>query len=97
MRSYRLAYLLTYNIHFELDQIGMEGELHREMAEFEKTLAELEQGDPLRPSLLPKDVGVRRQMANLRLEWQTHIRPLLEGVLNSRDPEASPPAEGKSP
>lgn len=87
MRSYRLAYLLTYNIHFELDQIGMEGELHREIAEFEKTLAELEQGDPLRPLLLPKDVGVRRQMANLRLEWQTHIRPLLEGVLNSSDPE----------
>ncbi|MDP1896480.1 MAG: type IV pili methyl-accepting chemotaxis transducer N-terminal domain-containing protein, partial [Sulfurimicrobium sp.] len=87
MRSYRLAYLLTYNIHFELDQLSMESELHREIAAFEKTLNDLEQGDPSRPLLLPKDEGVRRQMANLRLEWQGHIRPLLEGVLASRDPE----------
>ncbi|MBZ0104217.1 MAG: type IV pili methyl-accepting chemotaxis transducer N-terminal domain-containing protein [Sulfuricella denitrificans] len=88
MRSYRLAYLLTYNIYFGLDQESMEGEVHREMAAFEKTLMDLEQGDPSRPLLLPKDVGVRRQMANLRLEWQGHIRPLLEGVLNSHEPEA---------
>lgn len=86
MRSYRLAYLLTYNIYFNLDQESMEGEVHREMAAFEKTLLDLEQGDPSRPLLLPKDVGVRRQMANLRLEWQGHIRPLLEGVLTSGEP-----------
>lgn len=87
MRSYRLAYLLNYNIHFGLDQESMEGEMQREMAAFEKTLADLEQGDPSRPLLLPKDEGVRRQMAGLRLEWQGHIRPLLEGVLVSRDAE----------
>ncbi len=88
MRSYRLAYLLTYNIYFRLDQESMAGEVQREMAAFEKTLMDLEQGDPLRPLLLPKDVGVRRQMANLRLEWQGHIRPLLEGVLINQDPES---------
>lgn len=87
MRSYRLAYLLTHNIHFGLDQESMEGEMEREMSAFEKTLSDLEQGDPSRPLLLPKDEGVRRQMANLRLEWQGHIRPLLEGVLGSRDVE----------
>ncbi|PWB46433.1 MAG: histidine kinase [Nitrosomonadales bacterium] len=87
MRSYRLAYLLTYNTHFGLDQESMEGEVQREMIAFEKTLADLEQGDPSRPLLLPKDEGVRRQMANLRLEWKRHIRPLLEGVLASRDVE----------
>lgn len=87
MRSYRLAYLLTYNIHFGLDQESMEGEVQREMIAFEKTLADLEQGDPSRPLLLPKDEGVRRQMASLRLEWQEHIRPLLEGVMTSRDTE----------
>ncbi|MDP2783640.1 MAG: type IV pili methyl-accepting chemotaxis transducer N-terminal domain-containing protein [Sulfurimicrobium sp.] len=87
MRSYRLAYLLTYNIHFGLDQVSMEGELEREMAAFEKTLTDLEQGDPSRPLLLPKDEGVRRQMASLRQEWREHIRPLLEGVLTSRDAE----------
>lgn len=87
MRSYRLAYLLTYNIHFGLDQESMEGEVQREIVAFEKTLMDLEQGDPSRPLLLPKDEGVRRQMANLRLEWQGHIRPLLEGVLTSRDAE----------
>lgn len=87
MRSYRLAYLLTYNIHFALDQVSMEGEVQREMIAFEKTLSDLEQGDPSRPLLLPKDEGVRRQMASLRLEWQEHIRPLLEGVMTSRDTE----------
>jgi two-component system nitrate/nitrite sensor histidine kinase NarX len=87
MRSYRLAYLLTYNIHFGLDQASMEDEVFREMSAFEKTLTDLDQGDPSRPLLLPKDVGVRRQMANLRQEWQGHIRPLLEGVLNSHDAE----------
>lgn len=85
MRSYRLAYLLTYNIHFELDQLSMERELQREMLAFEKTLNDLEQGDPSRPLLLPKDESVRRLMAKLRMEWQGHIRPLLEGVLTSRD------------
>jgi two-component system nitrate/nitrite sensor histidine kinase NarX len=87
MRSYRLAYLLTYNIHFGLDQESMVDEVQREMISFEKTLTDLEQGDPSRPLLLPKDEGVRRQMASLRLEWREHIRPLLEGVLTSRDTE----------
>ncbi len=87
MRSYRLAYLLTYNIHFDMDQLSMEGEMQREIAAFEKTLDDLEQGDPSRPLLLPKDEGVRRQMARLRMEWQGHIRPLLEGVLTNRDAE----------
>lgn len=86
MRTYRLAYLLTYNIHFGLDQKGMEAEVRREMVVFEKILAGLEQGDPSRPLLLPKDEGVRRQMVNLRLEWQERIRPLLEGILASKDP-----------
>jgi two-component system nitrate/nitrite sensor histidine kinase NarX len=85
MRTYRLAYLLTYNIHFDLDQLSMEGEMKREISAFEKTLDDLEQGDPSRPLLLPKDEGVRRLMARLRMEWQSHIRPLLEGVLTSRD------------
>lgn len=87
MRSYRLVYLLAYNINLGLDQEGMEGEMQREIMAFEKTLMELEQGDPSRPLLLPKDEGVRRQMAGLRLEWQSHIRPLLEGVLANRDDE----------
>lgn len=88
MRSYRLAYLLTHNIYFGLDQKKMEGEVRREIIAFEKTLMDLEQGDPSRPLLLPKDEGVRRQMAKLRQEWQGYIRPLLEGVLSSRDTEA---------
>ena len=83
MRSYRLAYLLTYDIHHHLDASLFEREVRNEMVIFEKTLAGLERGDPTRPLFLPKNDAVRGQMEKLHREWRGHIKPLLEGVLKS--------------
>ena len=83
MRSYRLAYLLTYDIHHHLDSAIFEHEVRDEMLIFEKTLAGLERGDPARPLFLPKNEVVLGQMEKLHHEWNGHIKPLLEGVLKS--------------
>ena len=83
MRSYRLAYLLTYDIEQRLDAGVFEREVRDEMALFDKTFAGLELGDPMRPLSLPKNETVRGRMKNLHQEWNDHIRLLLENVLKS--------------
>ncbi len=88
MRSYRLAYLLNHDIYHAVDGGVMEREVRADMATFEKTLADLERGDPLRPLFLPRNAEVMAQMAGLKSEWQGNIKPLLEEVLASDEPEA---------
>lgn len=86
MRSYRLAYLLTYDLYHRLDATVFEQEVSDEITLFEKTLVGLERGDPSRPLFLPKNDEVRGQMETLIREWNSHIKPLLEAVLGSRSP-----------
>lgn len=86
MRSYRLAYLLNHDIYHAVDDGVMEREVRADMTDFEKTLVELEAGDPNRPLFLPRNAEVMAQMAGLKSEWEGNIKPLLEGVLATSDP-----------
>lgn len=83
MRSYHLAYLLNHDIDLAIEGGEMEREVRADMATFEKTLSELERGDPLRPLFLPRNAEVQEQMEVLKREWQGNIKPLLEEVLAS--------------
>jgi nitrate/nitrite-specific signal transduction histidine kinase len=83
MRSYRIAYLLEQQVKIPTAQLR--SDINDEIVLFEKTLAELEQGNPQRPLSLPKDIDVRTQMAQLRRSWQAIISPHIVKILNSTD------------
>ncbi len=83
MRSYRIAYLLEQYVKQPNAKLGTDIEL--EVTSFEATLSELEQGNPLRPLSLPKDVGVKTRMIQLRQTWQNAIQPHIhQRVLGSK-------------
>lgn len=79
MRSYRIAYLLELYIKQPSAQLRTDIDL--EVTSFEKTLSELEQGNPLRPLSLPKDAAIKAKMVKLRQTWQNAIQPLISQIL----------------
>lgn len=83
MRSYRIAYLLEQQV--KLPTAQLRSDIDHEVALFEKTLTELELGNPQRPLFLPKDADVRKQMAQLRQSWNADINPYIMRVLNTSD------------
>jgi nitrate/nitrite-specific signal transduction histidine kinase len=83
MRSYRIAYLLERQV--KLPTAQLRNDIDHEVVLFEKTLTELEQGDPQRPLFLPKDADVRTQMVQLRQSWQTNISLHIRKILNTTD------------
>ena len=81
MRSYRVAYLLELYIKQSTAQLRTDIDL--EVIAFEKTLSELEQGNPSRPLSLPKDANVKVQMMQLHHTWQNTIQPLIQQILKT--------------
>ncbi|HLD08835.1 MAG TPA: type IV pili methyl-accepting chemotaxis transducer N-terminal domain-containing protein, partial [Methylophilaceae bacterium] len=80
MRSYRIAYLLEQQVRQPSAQLR--NDIKHEVVLFEKTLSELEQGNPERPLFLPKDDDVGAKMTQLRQSWQTTINPHITQILN---------------
>lgn len=80
MRSYRIAYLLEQQVRQPSAQLR--NDIEHEVVLFEKTLSELEQGNPERPLFLPKDDDVGAKMMQLRQSWQTTINPHITQILN---------------
>jgi nitrate/nitrite-specific signal transduction histidine kinase len=83
MRSYRIAYLLERQVKQPTAQLR--NDIEYEIVLFEKTLNELEQGNPDRPLFLPKDVNATTQMSQLRKSWETNISPYITTILNTSD------------
>ena len=83
MRSYRIAYLLEQQV--KLPTAQLRSDIDHEIALFEKTLTELELGNPQRPLFLPKDVDVKNQMTQLHQSWNTDINPYIMRILNTSD------------
>ncbi|OGV76862.1 MAG: hypothetical protein A3I83_06985 [Methylotenera sp. RIFCSPLOWO2_02_FULL_45_14] len=81
MRSYRIAYLLEQQVKQPTTQLR--DDIDHEVVLFERTLSELELGNPQRPLSLPKDVDVKTQMTQLRQTWQTSIHPYITQILNT--------------
>jgi len=81
MRSYRIAYLLTQQVHHP--STVLRHELEQEIVHFENTLAELHNGNPQRPLFLPKETGIQQQMAELQRSWQQEMKPRIMDILDS--------------
>lgn len=79
MRSYRIAYLLE--LYMKQPTTQLRSDIDLEVISFQKTLKELEQGNPLRPLSLPKDANVKVQMMQLRQTWQNAIWPIINQIL----------------
>lgn len=81
MRSYRIAFLLSQQARNPSPELRQD--IEREIILFERTLIELDHGNPQRPLSLPKDPAVHQQMNKLQQEWQGEIKPRLSLILNS--------------
>ncbi|MDO9204290.1 MAG: type IV pili methyl-accepting chemotaxis transducer N-terminal domain-containing protein [Methylotenera sp.] len=81
MRSYRIAYLLEQQVKQPTKQLR--DDIDHEVVLFERTLSELELGNPQRPLSLPKDIDVKTHMTQLRQAWQTSIHPYIMQILNT--------------
>jgi len=80
MRSYRMAMML--------EQAPSKGIVEKELAEFNRTLAELQAGDPKRPLFLPQTLLIREQMQKVQDEWLRSIQINAQAVLHETDPDA---------
>lgn len=81
MRSYRIAYLLTQQVHHPSPVLRQE--LEQEIVHFEHTLAELHNGNPQRPLFLPKETGIQQQMGELQRSWEQEMKPRIMDILDS--------------
>jgi nitrate/nitrite-specific signal transduction histidine kinase len=81
MRSYRIAYLLAEKDHYP--PLASRQDINDEIKLFERTLEELESGNPKRPLFLPKAVDVKVQMMKIRRTWENDIKPRVGNILEN--------------
>jgi two-component system nitrate/nitrite sensor histidine kinase NarX len=86
MRSYRIGYLLQKMAHESDVANTLPNEIRAEVAQFEKVLAGLERGDPLRPLFLPRDEPIQTAAGEMRYQWDNRMRPLILSLLETDNP-----------
>lgn len=79
MRSYRLVQLIGHPMP--------EYSAPRELAEFDRVLQDLQQGDPRRPLFLPQTEAIRAQVRQVNEVWENLMRPELEQVMRLAEGE----------
>jgi two-component system, NarL family, nitrate/nitrite sensor histidine kinase NarX len=85
MRSYRIALLASLARPPTAERERLAQVLRAEIGAFERVLADLEQGDPSRPLLLPREPAILTQFAALKQTWLQTMRPALERLLATED------------
>ncbi|TXI89940.1 MAG: HAMP domain-containing protein, partial [Burkholderiaceae bacterium] len=73
MRSYRLVQVIEHP--------SPSFSATRELAEFDRVLMDLQQGDPRRPLFLPQTEPIRAQMRQVQEVWQVQMRHELEAMM----------------
>ncbi len=86
MRVYRIAFLLAEQV--QQPARNLQQDIEREINSFELTLMELKNGNPQRPLLLPHDPEMQEQLARLRTDWHSGIKPRIQDILNA-SPQAA--------
>ncbi len=72
MNSYRLAMVLSQSAAGDTAAPGAAG---AQIVTIDRTLAQLRQGDPQRPLLLPPTAAIRAEFERISAQWQTALRP----------------------
>jgi two-component system nitrate/nitrite sensor histidine kinase NarX len=85
MRSYRIALLASLARPATAERERLARSLRAEIDAFERVLADVEQGDPSRPLLLPREPAILTQFAALEETWRQTMRPALERLLATED------------
>ena len=88
MRAYRIAVLLGNYPLQGTDRDALARATRSEAEVFERTLAEIERGDPARPLELPRSGPIPRQFAEVKQQWTRQMRPAIEAVLSEPDATA---------
>jgi two-component system nitrate/nitrite sensor histidine kinase NarX len=88
MRAYRIAMLLGDHTLHGARAPAIERTVRSEADLFERTLEEIERGDPARPLVLPSGQTIRAQFAVVKQQWADAMRPALEAVLAEPDAQA---------
>jgi two-component system, NarL family, nitrate/nitrite sensor histidine kinase NarX len=83
MSSYRLAILLDRT---EQGDAQAAAAATRQIGQIAATLAQLRQGDPQRPLLLPPTSTIRNQFDAIATEWQGQLRPAAQSLVNLEGP-----------
>jgi two-component system nitrate/nitrite sensor histidine kinase NarX len=73
MRSYRIGNLLAHGPNLE----KATSEVSKEIANFDRILADLRQGDPARPLSPPRSGEVQAELTVVEQGWQNDVRPVL--------------------
>jgi len=85
MRSYHMGMLLAQSAAPGSDQAELSASVQRDMRAFEKTLTELETGDPSRPLVLPRGGDIEARFAALKTRWRDGLLPAIDGLLSTAD------------
>lgn len=81
MRSYRIALALTQSTLPEVDRAALSADIHRQVADFDRVLDDLERGDSSRPMLLPRKADIHTRFTALRMQWAQDLKPRIDIVL----------------
>lgn len=73
MRSYRIGNLMAYDLRTG----NSLSEVSQEIASFDRILADLKQGDPVRPLSPPRSGEVLAELMVVERGWQDNVRPIL--------------------
>jgi len=77
MRSYRIAYLLARRMEPGVDRRQLMNEVVDQVEEFDRVLAGLEQGDPLRPLFVPREAPILDDVQAIRTAWSNRMKPMV--------------------
>jgi len=75
MRAYRMAHLMARDLGVKAPETNVPLTLNHELAQFDKVLSDLHQGDPARPLASPLNAEVRDRLQAVDDAWQITVRP----------------------
>lgn len=82
MHTYRIAYLLSQDPVSDEDRAAAKRSIIDEVATFDRVMAVLENGDPLRPLFLPRKIAIDQLVQQMQQEWHGILKPQIERLMN---------------
>jgi two-component system nitrate/nitrite sensor histidine kinase NarX len=81
MRTYRMGHLMARDLEAKAPEGSTSQALSEELAQFDKVLRDLKQGDPDRPLSPSRNAEVQERLQSVDKVWRETVRPLVTGYL----------------